>query len=178
MKHWHPYVGEVFEEISKDGVTDLLAIALAPHYSRMSIGSYQESVKKANEEHGGKVNVINVNEWYLNPVFLEKWTQRITGALEHKFPGKQRKRCLLPLQRAFAPREDSDVGRSVQAPASGNSREASRKINARQKAVRVWVPERGSHFRTLARPRHSGQDQRIEGRRLEEHTGYADRVCV
>jgi len=91
MKHWHPFIGEIFEQISKDGVSDLLAIALAPHYSRMSIGGYQDAVKKANEEHGGNVNITNVNEWYLNQEFLEKWTQRITQALEKRFQGKKKR---------------------------------------------------------------------------------------
>ena len=91
MKHWHPYIGEVFDQISKDGVTDLLAIALAPHYSRMSIGGYHDSIKKANEERGGKAKITNVNEWYLNTEFLEKWTQRITQALEKRFRGKQKR---------------------------------------------------------------------------------------
>ena len=91
MKHWHPFIGEIFEQISKDGVSDLLAIALAPHYSRMSIGGYQDAVKKANEEHGGNVNITNVNEWYLNQEFLEKWKQRITQALEKRFQGKKKR---------------------------------------------------------------------------------------
>lgn len=82
MKHWHPYISEVFEEISRDGVTDLLTLALAPHYSRMSIASYQDSVNKANSEHGGKVKITNVNEWYLDPVFFEKWTLMITRAAQ------------------------------------------------------------------------------------------------
>lgn len=90
MKHWHPYILEVFEEISKDGVTDLLTIALAPHYSRMSIASYQDSVNKANAERGGKVKITNVNEWYLDPVFLEKWTLMITQTFEQKFHEQKR----------------------------------------------------------------------------------------
>jgi protoporphyrin/coproporphyrin ferrochelatase len=90
MKHWHPFIAEVFEEISNDGVTDLLTVALAPHYSKMSIGSYQDAVKKANEEHGSKVKIVNVDDWYLNPVFLDKWTRRIVDAVEKKFrKGKQ-----------------------------------------------------------------------------------------
>ncbi len=91
MKHWHPFVSEVFNEISSDGVTDLLGVALAPHYSKMSIGSYQDSVARANSEHGGKVKVTNVNEWYLDPVYLDKWMQRIVEAYEEKYRGKPRK---------------------------------------------------------------------------------------
>ncbi|MHB8567594.1 MAG: ferrochelatase [Nitrososphaerales archaeon] len=84
MKHWHPFITEAFNQISSDGVTDLLAIALAPHYSKMSIGSYQDSVMKANTEHGSKVKVSFVNEWHLNPVFIQKWQERIERAHKEK----------------------------------------------------------------------------------------------
>src|SRR5713226_6252088 len=33
MKHWHPYIAEAVEQIAKDGLTRVIAIALAPHYS-------------------------------------------------------------------------------------------------------------------------------------------------
>ena len=82
MKHWHPFISEVFEEINRDAVTNLLTVALAPHFSKMSIAGYQDSVNKANLEYGGKVKITSVNEWHLNPVFLDKWSKRISAALE------------------------------------------------------------------------------------------------
>lgn len=89
MRHWHPYIAEVFDEISNDGVGELIAIALAPHYSKMSIGSYQDAARKANEEHGNKVALKFVDQWYDDPVFLEKWIKSINKALE-KFHGVDR----------------------------------------------------------------------------------------
>jgi protoporphyrin/coproporphyrin ferrochelatase len=85
MKHWHPFIAETFEKMLSDGVTDLLALVLAPHFSKMSVGSYHDSVRKANSESGYKINLHFVNEWYENPVFLEKWSQRIRKACETKF---------------------------------------------------------------------------------------------
>ena len=85
MKHWHPYVGEVFHQIFGDGIGDLLAIALAPHYSKMSIGSYQEAVKSANLAVGGGISVKFVDEWYENPNFLKVWKNRIERSLSEKF---------------------------------------------------------------------------------------------
>ncbi|MGI0090614.1 MAG: ferrochelatase [Nitrososphaerales archaeon] len=90
MKHWHPFVSETFEQISRDGVTDLVAVVLAPHYSKMSVGSYQDSVREANAAHGDKVKVTFVNEWHLNPIFLDKWRQRIKNAYERKFQGAKK----------------------------------------------------------------------------------------
>ncbi len=90
MKHWHPYISETFDEISKDGITELVAIALAPHYSKMSIGGYQDSVVKANGERGNRIKVSFVDDWHLDPVFLQKWKKRIQEALGTKFPGEDR----------------------------------------------------------------------------------------
>ncbi len=90
MKHWHPFISEVFDQITAYGVEDLLSIALAPHYSRMSIGSYQDAVRKANSEHGGKVNLSFVNEWHLNEIFLQEWTRRIEQAYKQKFNNARR----------------------------------------------------------------------------------------
>jgi protoporphyrin/coproporphyrin ferrochelatase len=90
MKHWHPFISETFDEISAGGTTDLVALALAPHYSKMSIGGYQDSVSKANEAHGNRIKVTFVNEWYRNPVFLDKWNKRILEVLRTKFAGVDR----------------------------------------------------------------------------------------
>jgi protoporphyrin/coproporphyrin ferrochelatase len=90
MKHWHPFIAETFDEISKDGIVRLVAIALAPHYSRMSIGSYQDAVRKANAEHGNKVAVDFVDNWYTNPIFIEKWAERINEAISEKFAAVDR----------------------------------------------------------------------------------------
>jgi protoporphyrin/coproporphyrin ferrochelatase len=90
MKHWHPFITEIFDQMSGDGVTELLAVALAPHYSKMSIGGYQTSVEKANEDHGGKIKLAYVNQWHLNSVFIEKWWERILKAVDEKFHGVDR----------------------------------------------------------------------------------------
>lgn len=90
MKHWHPYVGEVIHQILSDGIGDLVAIALAPHYSKMSIGSYQEAVKSANLAIGNAISVKFVDEWYENPNFLKAWKNRIERSLSEKFKDHSR----------------------------------------------------------------------------------------
>ncbi len=91
MKHWHPFIAETFNQISKDGVSELTAIALAPHFSKMSIGSYQDAVKKANEEHGSKINLKFVDNWHLDPIFIQKWKQRINEACKKMFSRADRR---------------------------------------------------------------------------------------
>ncbi len=90
MKHWHPYIGEVFNQISQEGVTELITIALAPHYSKMSVGSYQEAVKTANAAQGEKIKLVFVNQWCDLERFLASWTRRIENRLREKFNGVSR----------------------------------------------------------------------------------------
>jgi ferrochelatase len=85
MKHWHPYISEVVPEIVSEGNTELLSIALAPHYSKMSIGSYEEAVKEANNGIGGKLGLEFVESWHLNSVFIDKWCERILDARNKYF---------------------------------------------------------------------------------------------
>ena len=47
MRHWHPYIGEVMPQIIEDGVDRLVAVVMAPHYSRMSVGRYMQRVDEA-----------------------------------------------------------------------------------------------------------------------------------
>jgi ferrochelatase len=95
MKHWHPFVSEVFDEITHDAITDLLAVPLAPHYSKMSIGSYQEAVKNSNAAHGNKLRLELVNDWYRDDQFVKAWTRRILETFDRKFDAEPEDRFVL-----------------------------------------------------------------------------------
>ncbi len=52
MRHWHPYIHEVLPEILEQGIQRIVALPMAPHYSRMSIGAYRHALEKALEGQG------------------------------------------------------------------------------------------------------------------------------
>jgi ferrochelatase len=81
MKHWHPFIGDIVPGIVKDGVSELVAVALAPHYSRMSIGGYQTAVETAIGALGRPVPVRFVRNWHLNAGFIELIAQRVLESL-------------------------------------------------------------------------------------------------
>jgi len=47
MKHWKPTIQSAVEAMQRDGVTKVVALVLAPHYSSISIGEYREKVEYA-----------------------------------------------------------------------------------------------------------------------------------
>lgn len=89
MKHWHPFIAEVLPQIARDGVADVVAVPLAPHYSRLSIGGYRSSVNAALTGLGAPVTLRFVESWHLNPLFLELIARRIGESLT-QWPGSQR----------------------------------------------------------------------------------------
>jgi protoporphyrin/coproporphyrin ferrochelatase len=81
MKHWHPFIADVIPVIANDGVSDLIAIALAPHYSRMSIGGYQSAVEAAIGAIGHPIPVRFIRNWHMKPGFIELIAQRVRESL-------------------------------------------------------------------------------------------------
>ena len=94
MKHWHPFIGDVIPRMAGDGITELVAIALAPHYSRMSIGGYHAAVRDALSRLGDdRLSVAFVNSWHLHPRFIELVARRV-GETMDAWPVRERARVV------------------------------------------------------------------------------------
>jgi ferrochelatase len=70
MKHWHPYIADVVLRMADDGVTDVTAIALAPHYSRMSVGAYERELVDSAARIGNPFAIRVVKHWFDHPAFV------------------------------------------------------------------------------------------------------------
>jgi ferrochelatase len=83
MKHWHPSIKDALDEIRKTGAEDVIAIALAPHFSRMSIGGYE----KALAEAGGGLAIHLIRNWHTNGHLIDCIVTQIKDALAAGDPG-------------------------------------------------------------------------------------------
>ncbi len=70
MRHWHPYIADTVGKMSADGVSDMTAIVLAPHYSRMSIGAYKRKVDEAIAALSAPMSVHFVERWGADQSFI------------------------------------------------------------------------------------------------------------
>lgn len=89
MRHWHPYIHEVVPEILRDGADRLVAVVMAPHYSKMSVGAYLQRLAEALEANRASLPVLAVESWKDEPAFIAAVLDRIAGALA-RFPEQQR----------------------------------------------------------------------------------------
>lgn len=77
MRHWHPYIRDVFQQIHADRITRVVALAMAPHFSTMSIGAYSQRIEEAREDTA----TIMVRQWFDHPGFLDAVAERIREAV-------------------------------------------------------------------------------------------------
>ncbi len=85
MKHWHPYIAEAVESIVTDGVDELVALPLAPHYSRMSTGGYRDAVVRSMAQASSSPPTRFIESWHANPQFTALIAQRIRDALARSY---------------------------------------------------------------------------------------------
>ena len=69
LKHAHPMIEETTRELIDSGVTSIVGIVLAPHFSTYSIGQYLGRVKAVADPSG--VPVSGVKSWATEPAFVD-----------------------------------------------------------------------------------------------------------
>lgn len=93
MKHWHPYIADVLPRVQADGVRRLIAVALAPHYSWISIGGYRRALDEGAAALGDPFDIAFVESWHLQPEYLDLLADHVRAARE-QFPPEERDRIL------------------------------------------------------------------------------------
>jgi protoporphyrin/coproporphyrin ferrochelatase len=89
MKHSEPFIGEVLTGAKSDGVTDLLCVAMAPHYSGISIGGYMKAVEDANGDAVADLKVKFVKSWHTKPGLISLWAKRVASLIPPSVAGAE-----------------------------------------------------------------------------------------
>jgi ferrochelatase len=80
MKHWNPRIGDAVERALDTGAETIVGLVLAPHYSPLSIGGYEEQFERALAD---RANLAFVERWGSDRGFVELLAERIQGAKAH-----------------------------------------------------------------------------------------------
>jgi ferrochelatase len=86
MRHWRPFIQETVEAIVRSGAKRVVGVAMAPHYSNMSVGAYE---KKLLQAAGDRLDCSLVRSWWQHPSFLDAVADRVRQALQ-RFPRPSR----------------------------------------------------------------------------------------
>lgn len=86
MKHAEPFIEDAVRQMRRDGIEAATGIVLAPHYSRLSVGTYFDRARKAADD-GPRLDLIE--HWHDHPGFIEFAAGQVRKALQ-KFPEQGR----------------------------------------------------------------------------------------
>jgi protoporphyrin/coproporphyrin ferrochelatase len=89
MRHWHPYIREVVEQIGKEGFSKVVAMCLAPQYSSLSVEAYFKQYRLAVEQLRLQLDTVFVREWYQQPELAEAFAENGSSALRRLCPEKE-----------------------------------------------------------------------------------------
>lgn len=85
MRHWTPWIREAVADMARDGVREAVALVLAPHYSRMSIGQYLLRLDEAIAETGASIHFRRIESWHTHPAYIAALCARVQAA-RARFP--------------------------------------------------------------------------------------------
>lgn len=77
MRNWTPYVAQVVLQMIADGITRAVAICMAPHNSRTSVGLYRSA---AFAEAGEELRIDFVDSWHDHPLLIAAFAQKLAPA--------------------------------------------------------------------------------------------------
>ena len=74
MRNWHPFIADTLKQMTANGVDRAVAICLAPHNSRTSVGLYQQVLLRENVPFP----IDFVEEWHDHPLLVEAFADRLS----------------------------------------------------------------------------------------------------
>jgi ferrochelatase len=78
MKHAQPFIEDAVDALVAAGCTRAVGVVLAPHYSRLSVGEYEE---RARDAAGTKLEFHMVPSWHLAEPFVDALSARVRVAM-------------------------------------------------------------------------------------------------
>jgi ferrochelatase len=79
MKHAPPFIEDGAAALARSGARQVVGLVLAPHFSRLSVGEYEERARAAAREHAVELDMIG--SWHLAPEYVDLLATYVAAAL-------------------------------------------------------------------------------------------------
>ena len=81
MRNWRPFIRETVAEMQTTGVERIVALCLAPQYSKFSIGLYFRRLQEAKTELGFPAEIAWAKSYHDHPLLIEAFHQKLAPLL-------------------------------------------------------------------------------------------------
>ena len=81
MRNWSPFIRDAVRQISADGIERIVALCLAPHNSRTSVGLYRKRLTEDVARFAPLIEFGFIDDWHDHPLLIEAFRERVARAL-------------------------------------------------------------------------------------------------
>lgn len=81
LKHIAPFIEDVVKKMHADGIKEAISIVLAPHYSTLSVASYNQRALETAESLED-LKLYTIDSWYDEPLFTDFWANQLKEAVD------------------------------------------------------------------------------------------------
>jgi protoporphyrin/coproporphyrin ferrochelatase len=89
MRHWAPWIEDVVGQMLDDGITQAIALVLAPHYSKLSVAKYHAKVADGLDMYRGHIDFEFIDSYHDAPLLIEAFANRVHDGL-NRWPEAER----------------------------------------------------------------------------------------
>ncbi len=94
LKHIAPFIEDTVKRMHDDGIKEAIGIVLAPHYSTLSIASYNQRALETAESLGD-LKLYTIDSWYNEPAFTDYWANQLKEAVSKLSETEQEKTAVI-----------------------------------------------------------------------------------
>jgi ferrochelatase len=81
MRNWRPFLRDTMAQMQADGIERIVALCLAPQYSKMSVGFYFRRTQEAKEALNFSATIVWTRSFHDHPGLIQAFVQRLAPLL-------------------------------------------------------------------------------------------------
>ena len=81
MRYSHPDTAEALAAIAREGFTTVIALSLYPHYSRATVGSSVNELKRELKKSAAPLSVSYISQFYDHPAYIAALAEKVEQGL-------------------------------------------------------------------------------------------------
>ena len=108
LKHTEPFIEDAVKQMNADGIEEAVSIVLAPHFSTVSVKSYNgRAIEEADKLGGPQIKAIE--SWYQEPKFISYWAKKIKKVYD-QMPSEEKENSILIVSAHSLPEKIVQLG--------------------------------------------------------------------
>jgi ferrochelatase len=81
MRNWYPLISETVRRMKADGIERVVAMCLAPQYSKSSVGLYFRRTQEAKQAAGFEAQIVWTKTFHNHPLLIDAFVERLRPLL-------------------------------------------------------------------------------------------------